>query len=46
MADDVSPFELTKEGFLALDGAGKKSWEEFERAKKVHQNENPKKRKF
>tara|TARA_Y100001001_G_scaffold86571_1_gene84698 strand:- start:2330 stop:2803 length:474 start_codon:yes stop_codon:yes gene_type:complete len=40
MEGDVSPFELTKEAFLALDGAGKKSWEEFERAKRLHQNES------
>ena len=32
--DEVSPFMLTKEEFLAIDNAGEKTWKEFERAKR------------
>ena len=33
--DEVSPFMLTKEEFLAIDNAGEKTWKEFERAKRI-----------
>ncbi|MEM6863578.1 MAG: hypothetical protein AAF575_00285 [Bacteroidota bacterium] len=32
---DISPLEITKEKFLSLEGAGKKSWEYFERLRET-----------
>ena len=33
--EDKSPSEITKEEFFSLTGAGKKSWEEFEKLKSL-----------
>ncbi|MBO0356240.1 hypothetical protein J0656_19640 [Muricauda ruestringensis] len=33
--DEISPFMLTKEEFLAIENAGEKTWKEFERVKRL-----------
>ncbi len=36
--EDISPLAITKEEFLSLDGAGKRSWNYFKELKKQRKN--------